>query len=100
MRKVFEFNVKGHNIKVINHWFGGLKLYVDGNIKDTDRSLFAFGKTPLLTTNLDAHGTLEILPISKMLSVEIDAVLNNNKSLQHVYSSHRRLSLQQQRLAK
>ncbi|OKY25848.1 hypothetical protein [Thalassotalea sp. PP2-459] len=100
MRKIFEFNVKGHKVKVINHWFGGMKLYVDGNIKDTDSSLFAFGKTALLSTGLDDHGVLEILPISRMLSVEIDAVLNNNKKLQHVYSSHRRLSLQQQRLAK
>lgn len=100
MRKIFEFKVKGHKVKVVNRWYGGMKLYIDGNLKDTDTSFLAFGKTALLSSRIGEHGVLEILPISTFLSVEIDAVLNNNNELQHVYSSHRRLSLKERRLAK
>ncbi|WP_286235834.1 hypothetical protein [Thalassotalea sediminis] len=100
MRKVFEFIVKGHKVKVVNSWFSGAKLYIDGDVRDQDKTLFAFGNKALLSANLGEHGVLEIMPISTMWSVEIDAVLNKDNNLQQVYSSHRRLRLRERRLAK
>jgi hypothetical protein len=100
MRKHFEFTVKGHQIKVTNSWLRGAKLYVDGDFRDQDKSLFAFGSQALLSANLGEHGILEINPLSALISVEIDAYLINNQIKQHVFSSHKHLSLKEQRLAK
>ncbi|KKO44116.1 hypothetical protein WG68_17530 [Arsukibacterium ikkense] len=52
MRKTWNFEVKGHSIKVVNSWLHGIKLYVDGDFRDHDRSLFAFGGEVLLSANL------------------------------------------------
>ena len=45
MRKEFEFTVKGHKVKIVNSWFGGVKLYVDGDLRDKDSTFIANGKT-------------------------------------------------------
>ncbi|MGD6902163.1 hypothetical protein [Bacillus infantis] len=34
MKKVFDFNYEGHRIQVVNSWFFGEKLYVDGKLQD------------------------------------------------------------------
>ncbi|WP_373232231.1 hypothetical protein [Cohnella sp.] len=34
MLKVWEIDYKGHTIRVENRWFGGEKLYVDGELQD------------------------------------------------------------------
>lgn len=34
MKKVFEVTYKGHHIQVINTWFSGEKLFVDGQLQD------------------------------------------------------------------
>lgn len=99
MRKEFEFTVKNHRIKIVNSWFTGAKLYVDGHFCDKDYSLFAFGNKPLLSANLAEFGILEIFPKSALISVEIDAFLINHNEKQHVFSSHKRLSLKEKRLA-
>lgn len=52
MRKEFEFTVKGHKIKIFNSWFGGAKLYVDGDFRDQDSTFIANGKTALLSAKL------------------------------------------------
>ncbi len=100
MRKQWEFKVKGHSVKVTNDWFFGLKLYVDGECRDTDNALIANGKNVLLSAKLAGFGILEITPKSNFISVEIDAYLLNDTDKQYVYSSHKRLSLSEQRLAK
>ncbi|KPH63685.1 hypothetical protein [Pseudoalteromonas porphyrae] len=99
MRKEFLFKVKGHTIKVVNSWMRGVKLYVDGDLRDHDSSLFANGKIALVCAKLGDYGVLEINPLSSLFSVEIDAFLILNNSQQHVYSSHKRLSLTEQRTA-
>ena len=100
MRKEFQFRVKGHDIKVVNSWVRGLKLYVDGDLRDQDSSvLFANGTVALLSANLEEFGILEICPISALISIEIDAYLISNNSKQYVFSSHKRLSLTEQRTA-
>jgi hypothetical protein len=100
MRKEWEFKAKGHSVKVINGWFFGLKLYVDDECRDTDNSLTANGKIVLLSANLGESGILEITPKSGVFSIEMDAYLLKDEDKQHVYSSHKRLSLSEQRLAK
>jgi hypothetical protein len=34
MKKVFDFKYEGHHIQVVNSWFYGEKLYVDGKLQD------------------------------------------------------------------
>lgn len=98
MRKEFEFNVKGHKVKITNSWLHGAKLYVDGDLRDFDKSLTANGKIALLSANLGEFGILEIFP-SSFFTVEMDAYLIYKNSKQYVFSSHKRLSLAEQRTA-
>jgi|TARA_R110000868_G_scaffold214691_5_gene464809 hypothetical protein len=98
MRKEFEFNVKDHKIKVTNSWLHGAKLYVDGDFRDFDKSLSANGKVALLSANLGDFGILEIFPVA-FFTVEIDGYLVFDHTKQHIFSSHKRLSLTEQRTA-
>ncbi|WP_019027741.1 hypothetical protein [Colwellia piezophila] len=99
MRKEFQFRVKNHTIKIVNTWIRGVKLYVDGDLRDHDTSFWANGKVALLCANLGEYGILEIYPRSGLVSVEMDAYLILNNSKQYVFSSHQRLSLTEQRMA-
>ena len=45
---------QGHSIRVTNSWTGGAKLYVDGECRDVNSSLFA-NSTPVLSARLE-HG--------------------------------------------
>ncbi|WP_133406904.1 hypothetical protein [Parashewanella tropica] len=92
MRKKFAFNIKGHNVTITNSWFSGAKLYVDGKLRDTDKTMVAKGNKSLLSANLGDAGFLQIKPLSKLLSVEMDAYLVNGNNSQHIYSSHKQLS--------
>ena len=73
MRKEFEFTVKCYQVKVINSWIGGMKLYIDGECRDSDSTWLASGKLALLSASLGEYGVLEIFPKSALISVEIDA---------------------------
>lgn len=98
MRKEFKFSVKSHQVKITNSWLHGAKLYIDGDLRDFDRSLTANGKTALLSAKLGEFGILEIFP-SSLFTVEMDAFLTKDSEKLHVYSSHKRISLNEQRLA-
>ncbi len=98
MRKEFKFKVKGHEVKITNSWIHGAKLYIDGDFRDFDKSLTANGKIALLSANLGEFGILEIFP-SALFTVEMDAFLTKENEKMHVYSSHKRLNLKEQRLA-
>lgn len=100
MRKEFEFTVKDHKVKIVNSWTRGAKLYIDGECRDQDSTFLANGKTALLSADLGEFGILEVFPLSALISVEMDVFLNKDNEKQHVYSSHKRLSLTEQRLAK
>jgi len=99
MKKLFEFTVKSNKIKIVNSWFSGIKLYVNGNLRDTDKTLFTLSQNTLLSASIDGVGIVEIKPLSGLISTEIDAYLIEKTEKHHVYSSHKRLSLKQQRLA-
>lgn len=96
MRKTWSFKVKGHAVKVVNSWFRGIKLYIDGDFKDHDGSFFAFGREVMLSAGLGDEGVLEIEPTA-YVSVEIDVYLCKDNERTLVFSSTRRLPLSQQR---
>ncbi|ARD42926.1 hypothetical protein [Colwellia sp. PAMC 21821] len=100
MRKEFEFTVKDHNVKIVNTWARGIKLYIDGDCRDQDTSFFANGRTALLSAKLGELGILEVFPKSALISVEIEVFLIKGNEKQRVYSSQKRLNLTEQRLAK
>ena len=91
MRKVFEFIVNGHKVKIVNSWLRGAKLYVDGDFRDQDSSLLATGGEALLSAKLADFGILEIFPKSALVSVEMDAFLITGDEKLHVYCSYKRL---------
>lgn len=99
MRKTWNFEVKGHVIKVVNSWLHGMKLYVDGDLRDHDRSFFASGTEVMLSARLAELGVLEIEPRS-LVTVEIEVYLAKDGQRQLVFSSTKRLSLSQQREAR
>ena len=39
MRKTFQVMCNGNHIKVVNSWFGGEKLYVNGQLQDENLGL-------------------------------------------------------------
>ena len=51
MKKVFEVTYEGHQIKVVNTWFNGEKLYVDGKLQDEN---IGFGLRATLTGTLNS----------------------------------------------
>lgn len=99
MRKEFIFSYKNYKIKIINSWSGGIKLYVDGDLRDHDTSHFANGKVALLSAKLGKLGILQVYPSSSFFSIEIDVCLIQKDQKQYLYSSHKRLPLKEQRLA-
>lgn len=96
MRKTWSFKVKGHAVKIVNTWFHGMKLYIDGDLRDHDRSFLAFGKEVLMSANLGDEGVLEVKPRA-FFTVEVDVFLSNGNENLAVFSSTNRLSLSQQR---
>jgi|AntRauMFilla1563_2_1112583.scaffolds.fasta_scaffold15982_2 hypothetical protein len=99
MRKEFLFNVDKHRILVVNTWIRGMKLYVDGDLRDHDSSFLPSGKAAMLSASLGDTGILEINPRSSLMSVELDAYLICENVKDHIFSSRQRLSLKQRRIA-
>ncbi|GAB3001630.1 hypothetical protein [Psychrosphaera aestuarii] len=97
--KDFLFEVKGKEIRVCNNWIRGIKLYVDGDFKDQDKTLFAFSDKTLLSANLGDGIILEIVPVSTAFTVEMDAYLREGQTRTLIYSSYQRLSLKEKRIA-
>jgi len=76
----------------LNSWWNGAKLYIDGELKDRDKTFLALSKQVLMSANLKEVGILEIIPLSGLISVEIDAYLRSGQQRKHIYSSHKRMS--------
>ncbi|RUO24353.1 hypothetical protein CWE09_10785 [Aliidiomarina minuta] len=97
MRKTWEFDVKGHAVRVTNSWLHGVKLYIDGDFRDEDRSFLAFGNEVRLSARVGEIGVIEIEPRALLFAVEIDAYFIEGKHRSCVFSSTKRLSLAHQR---
>lgn len=48
-KKEWIADYNGHQIRVTNAWFGGAKLYVDGDCRDTSNELVASPSRPTLS---------------------------------------------------
>ncbi len=52
----------GHQIRVVNPWFSGAKLYIDGECRDTDHRFFSVNwSTPALSARLEQGNTKSAL---------------------------------------
>ncbi|WP_067842197.1 hypothetical protein [Amphibacillus sediminis] len=62
MKKVFEVTYEGHQIQVVNTWFNGEKLYVDGKLQDEN---IGFGLRAALTGILkSSHDVTKSIKVS------------------------------------
>ena len=69
MRKTVVTHYEDAQIVVVNHWFNGAQLYVDGELRDETSRFFAFGKKPLLRTM--AKGTEITVFFKAIFTVQI-----------------------------
>ena len=72
--KELRAKFKGHDIRVVNTWFSGVKLYIDSDLKDTNQELFMLtSKRALLSSSLtvdDTRHTVEVF-FKALLTVKI-----------------------------
>lgn len=98
MLKEFSFKIQDTKIRIVNTWFHGVKLYVNGEYRDYNNQFFILSKQVLLSANLGDLGVLEIEVKPGLISMELDAYLEQGRERLHIYSSHDRISLKAQRL--
>jgi hypothetical protein len=56
-KKVFNAQYKDTEIQVVNTWFGGCRLYIDGEEKDLCTEFFSVtGAKPCLSTVIESDG--------------------------------------------
>lgn len=70
-QKEWVTQVKGREVRVVNSWTGGTRLYIDGDCRDRNSSLFAPVWTDWLSARL-VHGD----PASDLIEVRIVALLH------------------------
>jgi hypothetical protein len=57
MSKQWITEYEGHRIRVVNSWFSGIKLYVDGDLRDTNTQLVSLDSSqPLLSARVPLRG--------------------------------------------
>ncbi|MCP4274247.1 MAG: hypothetical protein GY781_20185 [Gammaproteobacteria bacterium] len=75
----------GATIRFVNSWFGGAKLYINGELKDFDKSHWASSKYPLLSGSfLNEDSEIEIVEVyvkAHMLSVGVLITINGEEIL-------------------
>tara|TARA_B100001142_G_scaffold308692_1_gene340450 strand:- start:467 stop:730 length:264 start_codon:yes stop_codon:yes gene_type:complete len=69
---------EGHKIRVVNTWFGGAKLYIDGECRDTTRAFIALGET-LLSARLNEAGDIVEVSISAILTTKAKISVNKTQ---------------------
>ena len=69
-QKEWIAEVSGHQIRVVNTWTGGTHLYIDGERRDSNHSLWAVSWTPFLSAR-----TVPNDPQSDLVEVYIKAIL-------------------------
>ncbi|GGO71567.1 hypothetical protein [Bowmanella pacifica] len=96
MNKEWNLTLNDQLIRITNSWFHGMKLYINGELKDHDRRLFALGNLVTLSAKLDDGSVLEVEP-KAIFTVEIKVYLTKDSERSAVFSSSDRLPLSQQR---
>ena len=67
---------KDQKIRVVNSWFAGCKLYIDGECRDTSSAMIATNKTtPLMTAKLNDEEILEIY-LTAIWAIKIKKYVN------------------------
>ncbi len=83
MRKEYVAHHAGKEILVVNSWTGGARLYIEGNLVDTDNSLFASPKMPMLrgaVQNADgSRSRVEVYGKSNLLSVQMKICVDGKR---------------------
>ncbi len=87
MSESWRFTTKSHEVKVTNSWFFGVKLYVDGKLRDKDTSFLDFGQEALIAP-LENGTVLEVVPKPGLVSVQLDAYLVDGTQRKWVFSSY------------
>ncbi|MES3008702.1 MAG: hypothetical protein V4751_13120 [Pseudomonadota bacterium] len=87
MRKDWEFQYKGNQIRIQNPFFQKAKLYIDGDKRDDDTTMFPSGKFPNLSARMGDGSILEVYAISKMWSVEIKVLIRSDNRTEVIFDS-------------
>ncbi|MCF6459254.1 hypothetical protein [Pseudoalteromonas sp. MMG024] len=97
-KKEWKFNLRHHQIHIVYHYFDGMKLYVDGDLRDFSNISVLFSNDVLLRANLSEIGIIDVTPSWSLLSLEVTVQLSQAADRFIVYSSHGRVPLRAQRL--
>lgn len=87
MAREWTFSHGGTIVRIRNSIFDGAKLYVNGDFRDKDNTLFSFGDVPLLSASLPGGEILEVYARSRLFSVEIKAVARRGSHFVVVFDS-------------
>ena len=78
-QKEWVTEVKGHEVRVVNTWTGGTRLYIDGECRDRNAGLFAPTWRSWLSARLiqgDTSSDLVEVRIVALLQVKAQILVN------------------------
>lgn len=78
-QKEWTADINDHNIRVVNSWTGGTRLYIDGERRDSNHGLFAFDWTPWLSARVtpnDAKSDLVEVYIKAIVGTKVQIRVN------------------------
>ncbi len=82
MVKKVMANYYGHEILVVNTWFSGAKLFINGELRAENKALFAHtAERPFMTTELELKGLFHTVDVfcRAHLTVEIKICLDGQQ---------------------
>lgn len=68
--KEWTFNLKHHQIHIAYNYFDGMKLYVDGDLRDFSELNLSFRDDVLLKANLPEIGIIDVTPSLLFLALK------------------------------
>ncbi len=78
-QKEWTAQVKGHDIRVVNTWTGGIRLYINGDCRDTNQGFFALTWSRWLSARLiqnDANSDLIEVYVVALFKVKAQICVN------------------------
>ena len=80
MHKQWKVERSGSTIRLVNSWFDGSKLYIDGDLKDSDQSKLSNAKYPLLSGSfVNPDGLREVIEVYAKFSLfTVEFVMTSN----------------------
>lgn len=80
--KEWVANVDGHQVRVVNSWTGGTRLYIDGERRDSNHGLFAPDWTHWLSARVvpnDLNSALVEVYIKALFTVKVKIHVNGQQ---------------------